>query len=69
MEFKKQNVGVKMKAYSAWQEPNAIRKWGFPHMNTRDLISSSIEVDKNEAEEFNFLPANIVFDDQICKWL
>lgn len=38
-------------------------------MNTRELISSSVEVDKNKAKEFNFLPANIVFDDQICKWL
>lgn len=36
-------------------------------MNTRELISSSVEVEKNKAKELNFLPANIVFDDQICK--
>lgn len=69
MKFKRQNVGVKMKAYSAWQKPSAIRKWDFPHVNTRELASSSTGVDREKADEFNFLPTNIVFsDDQIYKW-
>ena len=49
-----------MKAYSAWQAPNSIRKWNFPHMNIREHISSSIETDKNKATKFCFPSAKFL---------